>query len=147
MESIDLIMKIIGTFDAKEIAIFALFAFAVLLITLTPVIWPAIRAFSRKSRLPRPWLFTFVVATLTYGSFILVNLVSFILTLPAVAYEVYIVPTLHDMGQPYSKWIVGLAWLNENMWVVLVLATLIVTVILTRKLAAKWSAICSVLAT
>lgn len=137
-------MEVIDTLGAKFVAILALVAVVYLLLSLAPIIWPAIRAFRRKRRLPRPWLFTAVVAALAYGS---VCLVVAVVVIPVEAYVVFLAPQLQEMGQSYGKWLVSSArFIGNWWWVVLPPGVLAATIVLTRKLAEKWSGICSALA-
>lgn len=137
-------MDVIDTLGPKFVALLALITVAYFLLTLAPIIWPAFRAFRRKHRLQRPWLFTAVVAALTYGS---VYLVVAIVAIPVEAYVLFLAPQLQEMGQPYGKWIVTSSRvIDEWWWTVLPPAVLASTVVLTRKLASKWPGICTALA-
>ena len=137
-------MGIIDTFGAKFTALLALAAFAYLLVALAPLLWPALRAFRRSRRLERPWLFTLTVAALTYG---FVYLAAATIAIPIQAYVVFIAPELQQAGQPHGSWLVATSrFVGRWWWPLLPLAVLAATVWLTRKLAAKWSGICSALA-
>ena len=137
-------MELIETFGPKFMALTVLAALAWFLLTLAPVIWPAYRAFRNKTALPRPWLFTAVVAALTYG---VLYLGLFLLLVPAEAYAVFIAPQLEAMGQPYGSSLVrGTQFVADYWWLMLPPVQLAVTVVLTRRLASKWAGICSALA-
>ena len=134
----------IETFGAKFTAILALATFAYLLVALAPLLWPAFRAFRRPCRLERPWLFTLTVAALTYG---FVYLIAATVAIPVQAYVVFIAPQLQEAGKPYGSWLVSASsFIGQWWWPLLPLAVLAATIWLTRKLAAKWSGICSALA-
>lgn len=136
-------MEMIDTFGAKLTAILALVTFAYLLVALAPLLWPAFRAFRRSRRLERPWLFTFTVAALTYG---FVYLIVAIVAIPVQAYVVFVAPQLQEAGHSYGSWLVAAAsFVDQWWWPLLPLAVLAATIWLTRKLAAKWSGICSAL--
>ena len=137
-------MEIVDTLGVKFVTYLALVAITYLLFSLAPIIWPAIRAFRRSQRLPRPWLFTAVVAALIYGS---VYLVVCIVAIPIQVYVVFLAPQLEQMGQPYGNWLVQSSrFIGSWWWAILPPAVLAATVVITRKLAAKWSGICSALA-
>jgi hypothetical protein len=137
-------MGMIDTFGAKFTVLLALVAFAYLLVALAPILWPAFRAFRRSRRLERPWLFTLTVAALTYG---FVYLIAATVAIPIQAYVVFVAPQLQEMGQPYGSWLVAASsFVGQWWWPLLPLAVLASTIWLTRKLAAKWSGICSALA-
>lgn len=136
-------MEIIETFGPGFTALLLLCAALYLLIALAPLLWPAIRAFRRSSRLERPWLFTATVAALTYG---MVYLLVAIIAIPVQAYVVFIAPQLQQMGQPHGQWLVSTAhFVGEWWWPVLPIGVLVATVLLTKKLAARWSGICAAL--
>ncbi|WP_162823669.1 hypothetical protein [Lysobacter sp. TY2-98] len=138
-------MEIIEALGAKFVALLAVAAFAYLLLALAPLLWPARRAFSRRNRLERPWLFTATVAALVYGS---VYLVVAVVAIPVQAYVVFVAPQLQEMGQPHGSWLVATSrFVSQWWWPVLPVALLVSTVGLTRKLAARWAGICAVLAT
>ena len=136
-------MELIEAFGPKLVALLTLAA-AWFMLTLAPVIWPAFRAFRKKTALPRPWLFVSTVAALTYGALFLA---LFVLLIPAEAYAVFIAPQLEEMGQPNGKSLVlATQFVAEYWWLILPPAQLTVTVLLTRRLASKWAGICSALA-
>ena len=137
-------MGVIDTFGAKFTAFLAVVALLYLLVALAPIFWPARRAFRRSNRLERPWLFTLTVAALTYG---LVYLVAAVIAIPIQAYVVFVAPELQQAGRPYGQWLVAVSsFVGRWWWPILPLAVLVATVLLTRRLAAKWSGICSALA-
>ncbi|WP_157835211.1 hypothetical protein [Xanthomonas sp. SHU 199] len=84
-------MEIIEVLGSKFVALLALLAFTYFLLALAPLLWPARRAFSQRSRLERPWLFTATVAALVYGS---VYLVVAVVGIPVQAYVVFLAPQL-----------------------------------------------------
>ncbi len=137
-------MELIEILGVPFIAFLALAFVAYNFFSLSPLIWPAIRAFRAKRRLPRPWLFTAVVGVLVYGS---ISLMGFVFALPAHAYLVYLVPQLEDLGYPYGSWFVAAArFFLQWWWIVLPPAMFAATALLTRRLAEKWSRICAALA-
>jgi hypothetical protein len=134
----------IEEFGWKMTILLALAAALYLLVALAPLLWPALRAFRRSRRLERPWLFTGTVAALTYGT---VYLVAAIVAIPIEAYIVFIAPVLNQAGKPYGALLVTAAeFVGTWWWPVLPFAVLVATILLTRKLAAKWAGICAALA-
>lgn len=134
----------IEVFGWKMTILLGLAAIAYLLVALAPLIWPAIRAFRRSKRLERPWLFTGTIAALTCGA---VYLVTGVVVIPVQAYLVFVAPSLHEAGKPYGAWLTAAAdFVGTWWWPLLPLAVLVATVLLTRKLAARWAGICAALA-
>lgn len=136
--------KVIDTFGPELIAMLVLAAVTYFLISLAPVLWPALRAFRRCQRLPRPWLFTAVVAALTYGT---VYIVVAILAIPVQVYVVFFAPQFEEMGVAHGAWLVSLSrFIGEWWWVALPPAVLAMTFLLTRRLARRWPQVCAALA-
>jgi len=134
-------MEAIELFGPKLSALLALVAFAYFLFAFAPVLWPAFRAFGRKGRLPRPWLFTLVVGALVYGMFWFLLCA---LMIPAEMYSVFIAPQLQEAGLPHGEALVRVADLaGKYWWLGLPPLQLLSTVLVTRKLAAKWDRLCA----
>ncbi|MBW8311653.1 MAG: hypothetical protein K0M64_06405 [Rhizobium sp.] len=137
-------MEIIEELGAKFVALLAVVAIVYLLLALTPLIWPAARAFRRGRRLERPWLFIGVVGALVYGS---VYLVVAVIAIPVQVYVVFLAPQLEESGHPYGSWLVTTArFVGEWWWPALPIALAFATVRLTGRLAARWPGICAALA-
>ena len=114
-------------------------------LTYFPALWPLVRARFLHPRLPRPWLFAFVVAGLVYGWFVMLLAT---LALPGQVFLVYIAPQLQEAGKPYGRWFVpALAFFVEYWWLLMPPLLLILTWLVTRMLARRWAAICSRMAT
>lgn len=134
----------IETFGWEMNLLLGLVAIAYLLIALAPILIPAFRAFRRSTRLDRPWLFTVIVAALTYGT---VYLVAAVIAIPVQAYVVFVAPVLHEAGKPHGAWLSSAAhFVGTWWWPILPIAVLVATIILTRKLATRWAGICAALA-
>jgi len=74
-------------------------------------------------------------------------LIAATVAIPIQAYVVFIAPELQQAGRPYGSWLVAVShFVGQWWWSLLPLAVLVATVWLTRKLAGKWSGICSALA-
>ena len=134
-------MEAIELFGPKLSALLALEALAYFLFSFAPVLWPAFRAFRRKGRLSKPWLFTGVVGALVYGIFWFLLCA---LMIPAEMYTVFIAPQLQEAGLPYGEALVRVAGLvGRYWWLGLPPLLLVSTVVVTRKLAAKWDRLCA----
>ena len=130
-------------FGTELIALLALIAVVYLLLALAPLLWPALRAFRRGRRLERPWLFIWTVAALVYGS---VYLVAATIAIPVQAYVIFIAPQLQELGQPHGEWLVAVSrFIGRWWWPALPVALAIATVVLTRRLATRWPALCAAL--
>jgi hypothetical protein len=115
------------------------------LMVLSPVLWPALRAFRKQDPPPRPWLFGFVIATLTYSSmFFLLIVVGTAID----AISAYIAPMFNtisdrsDDSASSSEDKIAAAW-GFAIWLLTYFA---VITLLYRKLAPKWRKICEALA-
>lgn len=138
-------MEAIELFGPKLSALLALVALAYVLFSFAPVLWPAYRAFRRKTRLSKPWLFTGVVGALVYGIFWFLLCA---LMIPAEAYTVFIAPQLQEAGLPYGKAFVSVAdFIGNYWWLGLPPLQFVSTVMVTRKLAARWERLCAAVAT
>lgn len=134
-------MEAIELFGPKLGALLALVALAYFLFSFAPILWPAFRAFRRRTRLSRPWLFTGVVGALVYGMFWFFLCA---LVIPAEVYTIFIAPQLQEAGLPYGDAFVRVADLvGKYWWLGLPPLQLVSTVLVTRKLAAKWDRLCA----
>lgn len=137
-------MKVIDTFGPELIAMLVLAAVTYFLISLAPILWPFLRAFRRRKRLPRPWLFTAVVSALTYGT---ISILVTILAIPVEVYVAFFAPQFEEMGVAHGAWLVSTSrFIGEWWWVVLPPAMLAMTFLLTRRLAGRWPQLCAALA-
>lgn len=136
--------EIIEAFGPRLSILIILVGIGWFLMSWSPLIWPAFRAFRGAPRLPRPWLFSFVVAALVYGTF------AFAITavlIPADAYTIFIAPQLQEMGMPAGRLLVGtVRFISMWWWISLPPAFFGLTFVLTRELAKKWPGICSAIA-
>jgi hypothetical protein len=132
------------TFGTGLLALMAIIAILYLLLALAPLLWPALRAFRRGRRLERPWLFVWTVAALVYGS---VYLVAAAIVIPVQAWVIWIAPQLQELGQPHGEWLVAVTrFVGQWWWPALPIALVVATVMLTRRLAARWPGVCAALA-
>lgn len=137
-------MEAMELFGPKVSALLALVALAYFLFSFAPILWPAFRAFRRKSRLSSPWLFTGVVGALVYGMFWFLLCA---LMIPAEVYTVFIAPQLQEAGLPYGEAFVRVAdFIGNYWWLGLPPLQLIFTVLVTRKLTARWDRLCAAVA-
>jgi len=138
------VSEIIEAFGPRLSILIILVGIGWFLMSWSPLIWPAFRAFRGAPRLPRPWLFSFVVAALVYGTF------AFAITavlIPADAYTIFIAPQLQEMGMPTGRLLVGtVRFISMWWWISLPPAFFGLTFVLTRELAKKWPGICSAIA-
>src|SRR5688500_9987132 len=118
-----------SVFGAKLTALMILIGAVYFLLSFAPVIWPAICALRHKNRLQRPWLFITAVACLTYGFF---NFLIVALLRPAVAYSVFVAPSLEAAGRLYGPWLVQITrWVTDYWWIALPPIQLFLTVFVT----------------
>ncbi|CAN7563440.1 hypothetical protein LJR143_003931 [Pseudoxanthomonas sp. LjRoot143] len=116
-------------------------AIAYFVVSLVPVWWPAWRAFGRRPRLPRPFLFVAVVAALVYGVFFLLGCVFL---LPLEMYSTFITPEMAAASKSSgSGWSPALRAIRDYGWLVVVIAQFVLTGYVTRTLARRWAHICS----
>ena len=136
--------EIIEAFGPRLSILIVLVGIGWFLMSWSPLIWPAFRAFRGTPRLPRPWLFSLVVAALVYG--ILAFAVTALL-IPADAYTVFIAPQLQEMGMPVGRPLVGVIRLISMWWWIAMPPVFFgITFLVTRELAKKWPKICSAMA-
>lgn len=137
MESIN---SYIDAFGIKLVALLFIVFLLYLLLMAFPIIWPALRAFRSKNRLPRPWLFTGVVAGLSYGIF---NLLIALLLLPIEAYLVFIAPQIRNSGHHELVWVDTTGqFITDWWWILLGPLLAFFAVLVTKFLSVKWSNIC-----
>ena len=111
-----------------------------ILVTWVPLWWPTFIALRRRPSLPRRLLFVGIVAGLSYG---IVFLFLFALALPAGIYSLFVAPSLQQVGHPYGALIVSVTqYIEQYGWLALPPVLLVLTFILTHKLAKFWSRIC-----
>ena len=73
-------------------------------------------------------------------------LVAATIAIPVQAYVIWIAPQLQEMGQPHGEWLVAVSrFIGRWWWPALPVALAIATVVLTRRLAARWTALCAAL--
>ena len=112
--------------------------------TLLPFISPLLRAFWKNHQLPRPLLFTLVVATISYG---VPLVVLFILSVPSALYATYIAPQLQEAGLYWSPAVTTFGQLSASWWWLLFPSIVsIASILLTMRLGRKWKMIVSSLA-
>lgn len=134
---------IVELLGIEMVALLAAVGIAYFVVGLMPAWWPALRAFRRKARLPRPLLFVAVVAALVYGVYFLWGC---IVLLPLEAYRLFIAPQLQAAGLPHGAWLVrGLDLVGGYGWLAAAAIQLVFTGWLTRRLAPRWPGICAAL--
>ena len=137
-------MDVIYAFGPKFAAAMIAGIIAYYLFALSPILWPAFRAFRRGNRLPRPLLFISTVATLTYG---LLFLLFWVVSLPLERYSIYIWPTVQDLKHSYGSWAVAAqAFVAKWFWLTIPLVLVLLAGIVTRMLGVRWARIASALA-
>jgi hypothetical protein len=114
------------------------------LLLLAPFLLPARRAFSKRDRLPRPWLFILLVGGLAYGW---TEFIVTLLAIPGAFFLVYVAPTLQDAGHLGDSWLLSfLAGFVKWWWTAMPLAFFVIALWLTRWLGRRWRMICEALA-
>jgi len=136
-------MSVVELFGPGLFAMLVLVALVYLLLSLAPVLWPAWRAFRRRDRLPRPFLFVGVVTGLSYG---VMSFYVFTFAVPVETYTVFIAPQLQEAGIPHGEALVRMSnWVTDYWWVPSPLMLLAATVWLTAWLARRWDRVCDAL--
>ena len=106
-----------------------------------PLWWPAITTWRQRHVMPRRLLFILVVASISYGVFVLL---FFTLAIPFQLYAVYVAPTWEQLGYPTGHFLLTLHSYFESLWWVFLPPTLLAaTFLVNRKLALRWTQICS----
>ena len=113
-------------------------------LALLPFIAPLLRAFWKNHRLPRPFLFIFIVASISYG---IPLAVLFIFSVPSALYSIYIAPQLQVADSYWSPEVTRFGQLSASWWWLLFPTIVsIASVVLTKKLGRRWHSIVSSLA-
>ena len=119
----------------------AVLAFAYFLISFVPVWWPALVAFRRNARLPRPLLFVTTVAALVYGVF---SFLAFAVLLPIEAYGIFIAPQLEAAGLANGAALLRISgFFTDYWWLLVPPVQLVLTWQVTRRLGGRWGHICA----
>ena len=137
-------MEFFEAFGYEFGAMLLLLALLYFSLAFLPFVVPLLRAFWKNHRLPRPLLFTFIVASISYG----IPLAAlFIFSVPSTLYSVYIAPQLQAAGSYWSPEVVRFGQLSASWWW-LIFPTIvsIISVVLTKRLGRKWLSIVSSLA-
>ena len=119
---------------------------AYFLFSLFPVYWPAGHVIRRKATFPRRLLFIFVISTIVYGVF---SFLTYALRIPLLLYSSYIEPTLANaglLGGLSVGWHIDRHIELYGVFLAVPLQVLI-TVLLTRWLSLRWSAVTQAIAT
>ena len=131
-------------FGDKLLVLLVLGTFVYCLLAASPFLIPTWRAFSRRDRLPKPWLFVLIAGGLSYG---LTDFILYLTTIPAAVFSAYFVPSLKEAGLLRAQWLfTGLANFIEWWWVILPFAYLSMSVIVTRSIGQRWRKVCNALA-
>ena len=134
-------MTFVDVFGDRLTALIAAIAVAYFLIALAPVWWPALHARRRRPRLPRPFLFVGTAAALIYG---VSTFFMFAVMLPLSAVRIFLVPALDHAGVSYAIPLGHVSDLfYEYGWIMIVPIELVLTWYITRRLAGRWTHICS----
>ena len=134
-------MELIDLFGPKLSAMIAGLSLAYFLISFAPVWWPALVAFRRNARLPRPLLFVATVAALVYGMF---SFFAFAVLLPIEAYGIFIAPQLQASGIANGAGLLRVSGFFANYWWLLVPPVqLAPTWQVTKRLGRRWEHICA----
>ena len=138
-------MDVIHAFGPKLVGLMIAVVIAYYLLALSPVLWPAFRAFRRGNRLPRPLLFILAVATQTYG---VLFLLFWVVSLPIEMYSIYIWPQVREMRHSYGSWaVISQEFVSKWLWLTIPVVLVLLAGIVTRTLGARWARIASALAT
>ncbi len=126
----------------------ALFVFGIIgywLLVFTPFLVPAWRAYSKRDRLPRPWLFVITAGGLAYG---LGDFIVTLLAIPGAAFLTFVAPTLREAKLLHDSWLLaGLDGFVKWWWAGLPLAYFATSFAVTVLLGRRWRRICNALAT
>lgn len=134
-------MEAIELFGPKLSAMIIVLGLAYFIISFAPVWVPAIKAFRRKSRLPRPFLFISTVAALVYGVF---SFLAFAVLLPVEAYGIFIAPQLEIAGIAAGTGLLRTSRFFVNYWWLLVPPVqLALTWYITLQVSRRWVYICA----
>ena len=142
MEGINAFRELFGD---KLAALFIVGLAAYWLLALTPFLLPAWRAFSKRDRLPRPWLFVIIVGGLAYG---LTEFAVTLFAIPGAVFLTFVAPSMKEAELLHDSWLLaGLDFFVEWWWTALPLAFFAMAAVLTRIIAQRWRKICTGLAT
>lgn len=122
-------------------AIFTAIAVGYFLMSFSPVLWPALLAYRRRSWLPRPFLFVFTVAAIVYGA---LSFVGFALLLPIEVYGIFVAPPLEASGVPVGAPVLKVSgFLVDYWWLIVPPTYLIFTWLVTTYVGRRWQHICA----
>lgn len=134
-------MEAVELFGPKLGAMIIALALAYFIISFAPVWLPAIKAFRRKSRLPRPFLFVGTVAALVYGVF---SFLAFAVLLPVEAYGIFIAPQLEAAGMEAGAGLLRISRFFVSYWWAFVPPVqLALTWYITSQVGRRWAHICA----
>ena len=134
-------MEVIELFGPKLGAMIISLALVYFVISFAPVWLPAIKAFRRGSRLPRPFLFVGTVAALVYGAF---SFLAFAFLLPVEAYGIFIAPQLEAAGMVTGAGLLRASRFFVTYWWVFVPPIqLALTWYITSQVGQRWAHICA----
>src|SRR5690606_10535920 len=134
-------MEAVDLFGPKLVAMMIAIASAYFIISFAPIWLPAIKAFRRKSRLPRPFLFVGTVAALVYGVF---SFLVFAVLLPVQAYGIFVAPQLEAAGMAAGVGLLRVSLFFVNYWWAFIPPVqLALTWYVTLQLGRRWAYICA----
>jgi hypothetical protein len=134
-------MEAIELFGPKLGAMIIVLASVYFVISFAPVWLPSLKAFRRKSRLPRPFLFVGTVAALVYGVF---SFLAFAVLLPVEAYGIFIAPQLEAAGMASGAGLLRVSRFFVSYWWVFVPPVqLALTWYITSQVGRQWAYICA----
>lgn len=122
-------------------ALLLLTALGYSLLTLAPVIWPAILARRAGPQMPRRTLFVAVVAVLVYGVF---SFLAFVVILPIEVFGIFVAPPLEEAELAYGEQVLSITgFVREYWWLLVPVTQLVLTWRITKHLIGRWSYICA----
>src|SRR5690606_14583206 len=134
-------MEAVDLFGPKLVAMMIAIASAYFIISFAPIWLPAIKAFRRKSRLPRPFLFVGTVAALAYGVF---SFFAFAVLLPVEAYGIFIAPQLDAAGIATGAGLLRVSrFFVNSVWAFVPPIQLALTWYITAQVGRRWAQICA----
>jgi len=134
-------MEAIDLFGPKLSAMLIGLALVYFIMSFAPVWLPAIIAFRRRSRFPRPFLFVGTVAALVYGVF---SFLAFAVLLPTEVYGIFIAPQLEAAGIAAGARLIRISRFFVNYWWLFVpTVQLALTWYVTSQVGRRWAYICA----